>query len=70
MKKIKSTYIKRLTFIFDGEGSFTIDKNEEKKVSDEMANKLLKNPWIKEVKTDAKVEQQSKKRNIKKSRLN
>jgi phosphoribosylformylglycinamidine (FGAM) synthase PurS component len=68
MKKIKNTYIKKLAFIFEGEGSFVINKDEEKKVSDEMADKLLKNPWIKEIKTDVKVERKPEKKdeNIKK----
>jgi hypothetical protein len=56
MKKIKNNYIKKLAFIFDGEGGFTIESNEEKKVSDELANRLLQNPWISEVKEEKKIE--------------
>ena len=50
MKKIKNNYIKRLSFILGDEGSFVIESNEEKNVDDDLADKLLKNPWIQEVK--------------------
>jgi hypothetical protein len=60
MKKIKNTYHKKLAFIIDGDVSLTLENNEEKKVQDELANKLLQNPWIIEIKQEKKIEEKPK----------
>jgi hypothetical protein len=60
MKKIKNNYFKKLAFIFDGEGGVTLESNEERKVEDALANRLLQNPWISEVKDERKVEEKPK----------
>jgi hypothetical protein len=47
--KIRNTYIKRLSFIFDDIGNFSIDTNEELEVSDGLGQRLLLNCWIKKI---------------------